>query len=39
MEVYVWEPQSTNTVKIADYPNADSIFFVGGEKTEAKAKD
>ena len=31
LEVYVWEPQTMDTIKIADYPNKDSIFFVGGE--------
>jgi len=34
VEVYVWEPQSMEIIKITDYPNRDGIFYVGGEKAE-----
>lgn len=29
VEVYVWEPQSTQVVNVIDYPNKDAIFYVG----------
>jgi hypothetical protein len=41
-KIYIWEPQSTETIAAVNYPNKDQLFYVGDEMasppspTEAK---